>query len=179
MEAVHARCAGLDISKKDAVQRRGVRPGRRRWAPQDRVVLEATGDYRKPFYHLLEDARFELVLVNARPVKTLPGRKTDEPPEVELPARSCPATCRRARRAEDSVANASTAKVSSRSRYGQLWRPLNVGRAPGRLRSPRRGDQHPAAVPEPCRVADRERHPVRARAQMQGALAEQAAAHVG
>jgi hypothetical protein len=138
MEAVHARCAGLDISKKDAVQRRGVRPGRRRWAPQDRVVLEATGDYRKPFYHLLEDARFDLVLVNARPVKTLPGRGTDEPPEVDLPARSCPATCRRARRAEDSVANASTAKVSSRSRYGQLWRPLNVGRAPGRLRSPRR-----------------------------------------
>jgi transposase len=41
------------------------------------VVMEATGDYWKPFYYLLEDAGFELLLVNARHVKTLPGRKTD------------------------------------------------------------------------------------------------------
>jgi transposase len=41
------------------------------------VVMEATGDYWKPFYYLLEDAGFELLLVNARQVKTLPGRKTD------------------------------------------------------------------------------------------------------
>jgi transposase len=41
------------------------------------VVMEATGDYWKPFYYLLEDAGFEVMLVNARHVKTLPGRKTD------------------------------------------------------------------------------------------------------
>jgi hypothetical protein len=41
------------------------------------VVMEATSDYWKPFYYLLEDAGFEVMLVNARQVKTLPGRKTD------------------------------------------------------------------------------------------------------
>jgi hypothetical protein len=33
--------------------------------------MEATGDYWKPFYYLLEDAGFELLLVNARHVKNL------------------------------------------------------------------------------------------------------------
>ena len=41
------------------------------------VVMEATSDYWKPFYYLLEDAPFEVMLVNARHVKNLPGRKTD------------------------------------------------------------------------------------------------------
>ncbi len=41
------------------------------------VVMEATGDYWKPFYYLLEDGPFEVLLVNARHVKNLPGRKTD------------------------------------------------------------------------------------------------------
>ncbi len=41
------------------------------------VVMEATGDYWKPFYYLLEDAPFEVMLVNARHVKNLPGRKSD------------------------------------------------------------------------------------------------------
>src|SRR4029453_9432781 len=41
------------------------------------VVMEATGDYWKPFYYLLEDAGFEVMLVNARQVKKLPGRKSD------------------------------------------------------------------------------------------------------
>src|SRR5574337_1064281 len=101
MEVVHARCAGLDISKKDAkvcVRVAGV--GRRKtvetvttWSSMTShilplrqhlvaehitcAVMEATGDYWKPFYYLLEDAGFEVVLVNARHVKNLPGRKTD------------------------------------------------------------------------------------------------------
>ena len=33
------------------------------------AVMEATGDYWKPFYYLLEDAGFEVMLVNARHVK--------------------------------------------------------------------------------------------------------------
>jgi transposase len=41
------------------------------------VVMEATGDYWKPFYYLLEDAPFKVELVNARHVKNIPGRKTD------------------------------------------------------------------------------------------------------
>jgi transposase len=38
--------------------------------------MEATGVYWKPIYNLLED-RFTLLLVNARHVKHVPGRKTD------------------------------------------------------------------------------------------------------
>jgi transposase len=41
------------------------------------VVMEATSDYWKPFYYLLEDGPFEVMLVNARHAKNLPGRKTD------------------------------------------------------------------------------------------------------
>jgi transposase len=40
------------------------------------VAMEATGVYWKPIYNLLED-RFTLLLVNARHVKHVPGRKTD------------------------------------------------------------------------------------------------------
>jgi transposase len=40
------------------------------------VAMEATGVYWKPVWHLLEDD-FELILVNARHVKHVPGRKTD------------------------------------------------------------------------------------------------------
>jgi transposase len=40
--------------------------------------MEATSDYRKPFYHLPEDLPgVEVMLVNALHVKNLPGRKTD------------------------------------------------------------------------------------------------------
>lgn len=101
MEVVHERCAGLDVSKRDAkvcVRAPGKRPGsyvkpvstfgsvtaeilRLRdhliEANVTLVVLEATGDYWKPFYYLLEGAPFELMLVNPVHVKNMPGRKTD------------------------------------------------------------------------------------------------------
>lgn len=102
MEVVHARCAGMDVSKRDAkVCVRIAGAGRRKtvetvttWgsmtsevlALRDHlleqrvtcVVMEATSDYWKPFYYLLEDLPgVELLLANARHVKTLPGRKTD------------------------------------------------------------------------------------------------------
>jgi len=101
MEVVHSRCAGLDISKKDAkVCVRIAGAGRRKttetvttWGSMTNqilalrehlvaehvtcAVMEATSDYWKPFYYLLEDAGFEVLLVNARHVKNLPGRKTD------------------------------------------------------------------------------------------------------
>jgi transposase len=40
------------------------------------VAMEATGVYWKPVWAILED-HFQLTLVNARHVKTVPGRKTD------------------------------------------------------------------------------------------------------
>jgi transposase len=40
------------------------------------VAMEATGVYWKPVYYALED-EFRLLLVNARHVKNVPGRKTD------------------------------------------------------------------------------------------------------
>jgi len=40
------------------------------------VAMEATGTYWKPVWALLED-RFDCMLVNARHVKQVPGRKTD------------------------------------------------------------------------------------------------------
>jgi transposase len=44
-----------------------------------RIVMEATSDYWKPPFYLLEAAGFEVWLVNAREVKHLPGRpKTDK-----------------------------------------------------------------------------------------------------
>lgn len=44
-----------------------------------RVVMEATSDYWKPIFYLLEAQGFEVWLVNARDVKHLPGRpKTDK-----------------------------------------------------------------------------------------------------
>jgi transposase len=101
MEVLHRRCAGMDISKKDAkVCVRVAGPGSRKtqetvstWGSMTNrilalrehlleqrvtcVVMEATGDYWKPFYYLLEDAGFNLVLVNARHVRNMPGRKSD------------------------------------------------------------------------------------------------------
>lgn len=45
----------------------------------ERVVLEATSDYWRPFYYLLEAEGLVVWLVNARDVKNVPGRpKTDK-----------------------------------------------------------------------------------------------------
>ena len=99
MDVVHPRCAGVDVSKRDAkVCVRIAGTGRAKstvttWgsvtnqvlALRDHliaeqvtlVVMEATSDYWKPFYYLLDDGPFEVMLVNARHVKNLPGRKSD------------------------------------------------------------------------------------------------------
>ena len=101
MDVIHPRCAGVDVSKRDAkvcVRVAGAGRAKARstvttWgsvtnqvlALRDHliveevtlVVMEATSDYWKPFYYLLEDGPFEVMLVNARHVKNLPGRKTD------------------------------------------------------------------------------------------------------
>lgn len=100
MDVVHARAAGMDISKRDVkvcVRVPGVRPGTfeqkvTTWGATTAqvlelrehllankvttVVMEATGDYWKPFYYLLESV-LPVMLVNARDVRNFPGRKTD------------------------------------------------------------------------------------------------------
>ena len=40
------------------------------------VAMESTGVYWKPVFNILEDS-FEVILVNARHIKNVPGRKTD------------------------------------------------------------------------------------------------------
>jgi transposase len=41
------------------------------------VAMESTGVYWKPVYNLLEGGGFELLVVNARHMRAVPGRKTD------------------------------------------------------------------------------------------------------
>ncbi len=104
MEVLHARCAGIDIGKKSAkvcvrIQGSGSRKTTnevidcgsmtreilqlRQYLVAERVtciVMEATSDYWKPYYFLLEELTsegVELILANARAVKNVPGRKTD------------------------------------------------------------------------------------------------------
>ncbi|MBC7334841.1 MAG: transposase, partial [Clostridia bacterium] len=40
------------------------------------VAMESTGVYWKPIYNILED-HFHILLVNAKHIKAVPGRKTD------------------------------------------------------------------------------------------------------
>jgi transposase len=100
MDVVHARCAGLDVHKATVVacvrvpgpprdERRGETKTfattasglreLREWLIAHgvtHVALESTGVYWRPVYAVLEGV-VELILVNARHVKMVPGRKTD------------------------------------------------------------------------------------------------------
>ena len=101
MKIISERCAGLDIGKDEVVAcvRTPHESGRVRrselrvfrtftagleeladWLTSNgvvEVVMEATGQYWKPVWYVLEDRQFDLRLVNARHVKMVPGRKTD------------------------------------------------------------------------------------------------------
>src|SRR5688572_6128201 len=93
-------CAGLDVAKDEVVACVRVpdgQGGRRQevrtyptftsslealadWLQAEgvtQVVMEAMGQYWKPCWYVLEERGLELLLVNARHVKLLPGRKTD------------------------------------------------------------------------------------------------------
>lgn len=101
MDVLHQRCAALDIGKKDLTACvRTPSPSGRRSRRQDihtfatttntllelrdwlvaqqvtLVVTEATGDYWRGAFHLLEDC-LNVILVNAAHATGLPGRKTD------------------------------------------------------------------------------------------------------
>jgi len=106
MPVVHARCCGIDVHKETVVACvRAVGPGGRvahevrtfatttrgllelgDWLAQagaTAVAMESTGVYWKPVWNLLEGRAttdgelIALMLVNARHVKNVPGRKTD------------------------------------------------------------------------------------------------------
>jgi transposase len=51
------------------------------WCKKEKVThiaMESTGIYWKPVFNVLEDDCFEIILVNARHVKNIPGHKTDK-----------------------------------------------------------------------------------------------------
>lgn len=99
MQVVHPRCCGLNVHKKLLVACFMTTTSQGEVTKQTRsfgatvkellelgdwlsslecttVVMESTGSYWKPVYNLLE-GQFELIVVNAQPIKTVPGRKTD------------------------------------------------------------------------------------------------------
>jgi transposase len=99
MDAIYERCCGLDIHKRTVVACLIVPDSGRQSRKEIRtfgtmtddllaladwlaaqgvthVAMESTGVFWKPLFNLLED-RFQLLLVNARDIKQVPGRKTD------------------------------------------------------------------------------------------------------
>jgi transposase len=109
-EQVVARVAAIDVAKKNGMVCTRVphdsKPGRRLtkvWEVGsttnaiidlsdhlvcqgiERVVVESTSDYWRPFFYLLEARGLQVWLVNAREVKHVPGRpKTDKLDSVWL-----------------------------------------------------------------------------------------------
>lgn len=98
MEVKYTHCAGLDVHKKSVVACR-ITPQDDSWREETRtfgtmtpdlltladwlreagvtqVAMESTGVYWKPIYNLLE-SEFSIILVNAKHIKYVPGRKTD------------------------------------------------------------------------------------------------------
>lgn len=99
MDVIFSTCCGLDVHKKSvhACVRKYVGRGRvhqetRKFTTMTRdllalrdwlitegvthVAMESTGVFWKPIYNILEES-FTLLLVNAKHVKNVPGRKTD------------------------------------------------------------------------------------------------------
>lgn len=100
MEILYARCAGLDVHKESVsvcvlspgpqgeperqIEQFGTTTAELRrlrdWLGAQGVThaaMESTGVYWKPVFNILESA-CELILVNARHIKQVPGRKTDK-----------------------------------------------------------------------------------------------------
>src|SRR3954447_20124944 len=99
MEVLYPRCAGLDVHKATVVAAVRLVAGGKvvrevrtfatttagllelaAWLAENgctRVVMEATGVYWRPVWHILAEHGFALVLANAAQVKNVPGRKTD------------------------------------------------------------------------------------------------------
>src|SRR5512139_169341 len=98
MEVIYKRCCGLDVHKEIVVACLLIREGGKvvkeirtfltmtvdlvvlhDWLKAHQVThvaMESTGIYWRPVFNLLEED-FTVLLVNARHIKTVPGRKTD------------------------------------------------------------------------------------------------------
>ncbi len=99
MKVIFERCAGLDVHKKTVVACRIIPGSNGEWQVEIRtfgtmtsellsladwlraggvsqVAMESTGVYWKPVYNIVE-GEFEVLLVNAKHIKFVPGRKSD------------------------------------------------------------------------------------------------------
>jgi len=95
MRVLYERCCGLDVHKKTVVACLLTPAGKEvrtfgtmtrdllamgDWLKEQgctHVAMEATGVFWKPIYNLLEDRGMQLLVVNAKHSKAVPGRKTD------------------------------------------------------------------------------------------------------
>lgn len=95
MEKVYDKCCGIDVHKKIIVAclRKGNRQEIRDFGATTRkllemadwlkesgcemVAMESTASYWKPLYNILESCELKAMVVNARHMKAVPGRKTD------------------------------------------------------------------------------------------------------
>lgn len=96
MDVIHPICCGIDVHKKAIVaclNSNGQRTVRTFGTMTEdllalvdwllasgchHVAMESTGSYWKPIFNILESAGFdEVLVVNARDIKAVPGRKTD------------------------------------------------------------------------------------------------------
>lgn len=99
MQLIYDQCAGLDVHKKTVTACR-IYPDSSGCTTKDtrtfttmtpdlinlsdwlaqvgckHVAMESTGEFWKPVFNILEGS-FDVILVNAQHVKTVPGRKTD------------------------------------------------------------------------------------------------------
>ena len=95
MDVVHERCCGVDVHKKNVVVC-VLTPGFKEirtfatmtddllemtsWIQSHgctHVAMESTASFWKPIYNLLEMEEIETLVVNAKHMKNVPGRKTD------------------------------------------------------------------------------------------------------
>ncbi len=99
MRIIYERCAGLDVHKKTVVACRIIPNGQDGWIIEVRtfgtmlddllaladwlraggvthVAMESTGVFWRPVFNILA-GEFEVILVNAKHIKFVPGRKTD------------------------------------------------------------------------------------------------------
>lgn len=95
MKILYERCCGIDVhkrivvaclkcGKKQEIREFGTTTGELRALTQwlldkncQMIAMESTGSYWKPLYNLFELSTLDTMVVNARDMRNVPGRKTD------------------------------------------------------------------------------------------------------
>lgn len=95
MQIIYERCCGIDVHKKvlAVCMRKGRKSEIREYGTYTRdllglaewlkesncqmIAMESTGPYWKPLFNVFEETELPAMIVNARHMKALPGRKTD------------------------------------------------------------------------------------------------------